>query len=98
MTIICDRKDLKLLSQTLFNSVCSSWKVKHQVEGNTIMSKNGFMLQFIKIKETEKQEKCAAFSHNLSRRYTINYPDMWCQLRCFTLEKQHVSNSPVKSS
>lgn len=45
---------------------------KLQVEGNRIMSENGFMLQFAKIKEEEKEEKCVY----LACLQRVNYPDV----------------------
>lgn len=73
VTIICDSKYLKLLSQEApSNSMCLPHKVKYEVEGNSIMSESGFMLQFTKIKEEEKEEKCVYLA--CSQR--LNYPDI----------------------
>lgn len=71
-TISCDNRCLKLLSQEASSSsMCLSYKVKYQVEGNSMMSESGFMLQFTKIKEEEKEEKCVY----LSSSQRLNYPD-----------------------
>lgn len=62
-----------LLSQEVpSNSMCLSHKVKYQAEGNGVMSESGFMLQFTKNKEEEKEEKCVYLT--CSQR--LNYPDM----------------------
>lgn len=71
-TITRDNKGLKLLNQEASSSsMCLSRKVKYQVEGNSIMSESGFILQFTKIKDEEKQEKCVY----LASSQRLNYPD-----------------------
>jgi len=58
VTIICDKKDLNFLSQKApSNSIRLFHKGKYHVEGNTVMSKSGFLFQFTKIKEEEKRRK-----------------------------------------